>query len=171
VNLAYISAGSNIDPERNLPQAVAHVASRCRVLAVSAVYETDPVGKADQPSFLNAAMLVQTDLAAAELKSQVLQAVESELGRIRTQDKNAPRTIDLDVSLFNTDVLQVGQRRIPDPEILLYPHITKPLADLAPHYRHPITGQTLLEIAQSLPQQGLLVRSDIVLETVPQVMT
>ncbi|MGD2206447.1 MAG: 2-amino-4-hydroxy-6-hydroxymethyldihydropteridine diphosphokinase [Anaerolineae bacterium] len=168
MNQAYISLGSNIDPEHNLSKAAQRLASQCRLLAVSPVYETEPVGKTEQPTFLNAAVLVETTLTALELKSQVLQAIESELGRVRSEDKYAPRTIDLDISLFNDEVLRLGQRHIPDPEILQFPHIAQPLADLAPHYRHPMTSQTLLEIAQSLPDRGLIRRPDLILWPISQ---
>jgi dihydroneopterin aldolase/2-amino-4-hydroxy-6-hydroxymethyldihydropteridine diphosphokinase len=163
VNRAFISLGSNIAPERHLPQAVQRLAERCRLLATSPVYETKPVGKADQPHFLNAAVLVETDLSAFELKTQVLQPIEQELGRVRTADKNAPRTIDLDISLFGDQVLEVGGRHIPDPEILEFPHIARPLADLAPQQVHPEAGQTLLEIAVSVPAGGLVRRPDVIL--------
>jgi 2-amino-4-hydroxy-6-hydroxymethyldihydropteridine diphosphokinase len=166
-NRAFISLGSNIDAEHNLPEAVRRLATRCRLLAVSLVYETQPVGKTDQPNFLNAAVLVETHLTAAELKIQVLQAIEQELGRVRTRDKYAPRTIDLDISLFNDQVLEVKDRHIPDPEILQFSHIAQPLADLAPQQRHPQTGQTLLQIAQSLPSSGLVRRPDLVLWPLP----
>jgi 2-amino-4-hydroxy-6-hydroxymethyldihydropteridine diphosphokinase len=82
---------------------------------------------------------------------------------VRTEDKNAPRTIDLDIALFGDQVLDVGPRHIPDPEISKYPHIAVPLADLAPQQRHPETGQTLQEIAQGLPASGLVRRPDVVL--------
>jgi 2-amino-4-hydroxy-6-hydroxymethyldihydropteridine diphosphokinase len=160
-NHAYISLGSNIDPETNLTRAVRLLASHCRVLAVSRVYETRPVGTTDQPNFLNAAVLVETGLRPAALKAQVLAQIEARLGRVRTADKNAARTIDLDISLFNDEVLEIGGRRIPDPEILLYPHIARPLADLAHDYRHPQTGGTLEEIAQTLSVAGLVHRHDV----------
>lgn len=163
MNRVFISMGSNIDGERNLREAVQRLALRCRLLAVSPVYETAPVGRASQPIFLNAAALIETDLAAAELKANVLQVIEQELGRVRTEDKYAPRTIDLDISLFNDQVFDVGQRHIPDPEISKYPHIAVPLADLAPAQRHPETGQTLGQIARGLPPSGLVRRTDIVL--------
>ena len=163
MNRVFIALGSNINSERNMREAVSRLSSRCRLLAVSPVYETAPVGKTDQPNFLNAAVLIETDLTAAELKSDVLQVIEQELGRVRTEDKNAPRTIDLDISLFNDEVFDMGQRHTPDPEILKYPHIAVPLADLAPHQRHPETDQTLKEVAQGLPAGGLVCRGDIVL--------
>jgi 2-amino-4-hydroxy-6-hydroxymethyldihydropteridine diphosphokinase len=132
-------------------------------LAVSPVYETQPVGLTEQPNFLNAAILVETELTASDLKSRVLQAIERELGRVRIADKNAPRTIDLDISLFNNEVLELGQRRIPDPEIPKFVHIAQPLADLAPEYLHPETGHSLRDIAESLPGGDLILRPDIVL--------
>jgi 2-amino-4-hydroxy-6-hydroxymethyldihydropteridine diphosphokinase len=144
---AYLALGSNIEPEANLPRAVSLLAERCRVLAVSRVYESAPVGNAGGANFLNAAVLVETPLDAADLKAGVLRPIESQLGRVRTADKNAPRTIDLDVALFNRDVLDVGDRHVPDPDILAFGHVALPLADLDPDYRHPETGQTLAEIA------------------------
>jgi len=156
----FIALGSNINPEYNMREALRRLASRCQLLAVSPVYETAPVGKTDQPNFLNAAALIETDLTATELKTQVLQVIEQELGRVRSEDKNAPRTIDLDIALFGQQVLDVGPRHIPDPDIFKYPHIAVPLADLAPQQRHPETGQTLLEIAQSLPARGLVRRPE-----------
>jgi 2-amino-4-hydroxy-6-hydroxymethyldihydropteridine diphosphokinase len=162
MNCAFISLGSNIDSEYNMREAVRRLSLRCRLLAVSPVYETAPVGKTDQPNFLNAAALVETSLAAPELKTQVLQAIEHELGRVRTADKNAPRTIDLDISLFNDEILDIGPRHIPDPDILKFAHVAVPLADLAPELRHPETGQALGQIARNLPAKGLAHRADIV---------
>jgi dihydroneopterin aldolase/2-amino-4-hydroxy-6-hydroxymethyldihydropteridine diphosphokinase len=164
MNRVFISLGSNIEPERNLPDALRKLAVRCRVVAASPVYETTPVGtKTQQANFLNAAVLIETELSAAELKDQVLSAIERDMGRVRTEDKYAPRIIDLDISLFNNEVLDVGERHIPDPEILKLAHVARPLADLAPDYRHPETGQTLLEIATSLPDAGLAARPDLTL--------
>jgi len=163
MNRVFISLGSNIDSERNLREAVRQLSLRCQLLAVSPVYETAPVGKTDQPNFLNAAALVETGLAATELKTQVLQAIESELGRVHTADKNAPRTIDLDISMFNDEVFDVGPRHIPDPDILRFAHVAVPLADLAPDLCHPETGQALGQIARNLAAMGLARRADIVL--------
>jgi len=161
VNRVFVSLGSNIDSERNLREAVRRLAASCRLLAVSPVYETAPVGNTEQPNYLNAAALVETELTAAELKERVLQVIEGELGRVRTEDKNAPRTIDLDIALYGDAVLDLGPRHIPDPDILRYPHVAVPLADLAPRLRHPETGQTLAEIVRGLPDVGLRRRENI----------
>lgn len=158
-----ISLGSNIEPERNLPEAVRRLARHCRLLAVSRVYETEPVGKTDQANFLNAAVQLATYRTPAALKEEVLLEIEKELGRVRTADKNAPRTIDLDISLFGDHVLELAGRHIPDPDILEFSHVARPLADLAPEFRHPETGQTLAEIAENLLDDGLRRRDDVVL--------
>lgn len=161
MNQVFLALGSNIESERNLREAVRRLSIRCRLVAVSPVYETTPVGNSAGPNFLNAAVLVETGLDAPQLKEQILLVIEGELGRMRTQDKNAPRTIDLDIALYDDQILDLGPRQIPDPDILRYPHIAVPLADLVPTMRHPETGQTLLEIAQSLPASELLARPDV----------
>jgi 2-amino-4-hydroxy-6-hydroxymethyldihydropteridine diphosphokinase len=163
VNRALVALGSNIDAEHNLREAVRRLASHCRLVAVSPVYETAPVGKTDQPNFLNAAVLIETYLPAAQLKACVLGAIEQELGRVRTEDKNAPRTIDLDIAVFARRDPDSATEESWDPDILSYAHVAVPLADIAPHQRHPLTGQTLREIAQRLPAGGLVLRPDIVL--------
>ena len=162
-NRVFVAIGSNIEPERNLKEAVRLLASRCTLLAVSPVYETKPVGKTDQPDFVNAAALIETELGAKELKTQVLQAIEQSLGRVRRADKNAPRTIDLDITLFNDEVFDLGHRHIPDPDLIRYAHIAVPIADLAPLFDHPESGRTLKEIAEGLSSVDLVPRTDIAL--------
>ena len=166
-NLAYLSLGSNIEPERHLPAAVAHLTRYGCVRAVSTVWETPPVGFRDQPNFLNAAVLLETDLPAQALREEAIAAIESALGRVRTENKNAPRTIDIDIMLFNYDVLRVGRRRIPDPEVLERSFVAIPLAEIAPEYVHPETGQTLQAIAKRFDSEeaGMRPRKDIVLDS------
>jgi 2-amino-4-hydroxy-6-hydroxymethyldihydropteridine diphosphokinase len=161
---AYLSLGSNLDKEHNLPAAVGLLAAHGRVLAVSSVYETAPIGNPDDPSFFNAAVALETALQPAELKQQVLARIEQQLGRLRSADPNAPRTIDVDISLFDDAILDLGKRHIPDPEIVRFPHIAVPLADLAPDFRHPETGETLAQIADRVTAaagQPLRRRGDI----------
>ncbi len=164
MNRAYLSLGSNIDKERNMQACIRLLAQHGRLLAVSAAYETAPIGNVDDPVFLNAAVVLETPLAAADLKARVLRPLEERLGRQRSNDPNAPRPIDVDISLFNDAVFDLGKRHIPDPEILLYPHIVVPLAEIAPDYRHPETGETLAEIAQRVvaaSHQRLRRRNDV----------
>jgi 2-amino-4-hydroxy-6-hydroxymethyldihydropteridine diphosphokinase len=151
VSHVVIALGSNIAPGANLREAVQRLAARVHLIAVSPVYETKPVGKTDQPNFLNAAALIETQRGAAELKDQVLSEIEQELAR----------TIDLDITLYGDQVFDYGGRHIPDPDLLAYPHVAVPAADVAPTYRHPETGQTLYEIADGMPKDGLLRRTDL----------
>jgi 2-amino-4-hydroxy-6-hydroxymethyldihydropteridine diphosphokinase len=147
-NRAYLSLGSNIEPEVNLAAAVKLLAEQTRLKAVSSVWETLPLGPAGQPNYLNAAALVETALSAAALKEQVLKAIEQKLGRVRQGDKFGPRPIDLDIIFFNRDSLELGQRRIPDPEVLERAFVAIPLAEIDPGYIHPETGQSLADIAE-----------------------
>ena len=150
-NQIIISLGSNIDKEINLPLAVQLLAQKCRLVAVSPVYETVPVGLVNQANFFNAAVLVETELDAAQFKREVLMPIEEKLGRVRSADKNAPRTIDLDISLFNGSVTDLDKNHhIPDPDILKFPHVAVPIADIVPDMVHPETGETLSAIARRL---------------------
>jgi 2-amino-4-hydroxy-6-hydroxymethyldihydropteridine diphosphokinase len=160
----FVALGSNIEPERNLKRAVRELAERTGLVEVSPVYETAPVGKEDQANFLNAAAVIRTAHSAEALKREVLSEIEQALGRVRTEDKNAPRTIDLDIALFDYEVLEIGHRHVPDPDIAEYAHIAVPLADVAPYYVHPETGRALQEIADALPRNGMKRRPDVSLE-------
>lgn len=150
---AFISLGSNIRPQRNLYAALKLLREHCRVLAVSSAYRTPPQGDTNQPDFLNMAVKISTSLTPADFKTQVIAGIEARLGRVRDpHNKNAPRTIDLDISLWNHDVLDYGGKpwHIPEPDITRYAHVALPLAEIAPDYVHPETGQTLTEIANKL---------------------
>lgn len=152
-----ITLGSNIDPERNLARAVDQLAEHLTVRAVSLAYETAPAAGSSGPPFLNAAVWVDTELPPATLKFEVLRAIEAKLGRRRTADKNAPRTIDLDLALYGDRVIDdpTGGLVIPDPDILRWPHVALPLADLAPDFVHPVDGRTLGEIAAAVGRNGI----------------
>jgi 2-amino-4-hydroxy-6-hydroxymethyldihydropteridine diphosphokinase len=147
-NLVYLSLGSNIEPAENLRAAIEQLAAQTKLIAVSSVWETKPVGLAKQPNFLNAAAIVETSLTAEQFKQEVIGPIEQGLGRVRQADKNAPRPIDIDIMLFNRQILQLGQRHIPSPEIIERPFVAIPLAEIAPDYQHPEVGQTLAEIAR-----------------------
>jgi len=130
-------------------RATGLLASELRVMGASHVFETLPIGSAGESAFLNAALQVRCSLSPADLKLQILRPLEAKLGRERTADRNAPRTIDLDISLFGERVIedQTMGLQIPDPEILSRAHVALPLADLAPDRLHPVTGERMWEIA------------------------
>ncbi|MCA0456412.1 MAG: 2-amino-4-hydroxy-6-hydroxymethyldihydropteridine diphosphokinase [Chloroflexi bacterium] len=147
---AYISLGSNIDPVTNLRRAVELLGQRTTLRAVSHAYRTPPQGFTDQPDFLNAAVKVTTDLDILSLKHEILDWIERELKRVRDpNNKNAPRTIDLDISLWNEEAFTYGEKpwRVPDPDIPRFAHVCLPLAEIAPEYIHPTERITLSAIS------------------------
>lgn len=148
--VVYVSLGSNINPERNLRQAVKLLREHDPELIVSSVYRTLPQGFTQQADFLNMAVRLSTAFSPAEFKAQIINRIEQQLGRVRDpHNKNAPRTIDLDISLWNHDVLDYGDKpwHIPEPDITRFAHVAVPLAEIAPDYVHPETGLTLAQIA------------------------
>lgn len=150
-NRIFVLLGSNIDKERNLPAAARLLAERCQVTSFSQVYETAPVGLEEQPHFLNAAALVETELSAELFREKILAPIEQALGRVRTQDKNAPRTIDADIILCGQTIFDLdADHHIPDPDLLKFPHVAVPIAELAPDMPHPETGELLGAIAERL---------------------
>ncbi len=138
--VALISFGSNVNPERNVPEALRALAAKTRILSVSPVYETPPVGREDAPRFLNGAVRIETDLSPEALEEKVLHLIERDLGRVRTEDPNAPRTIDLDLVFY-------GDRMLRDPAA--YAFVAVPVADLEPDRVHPVGGKTLAELASA----------------------
>lgn len=165
LNQALLSLGSNIEPEKNLPAAVCKLKRYGRVRQVSTVWQSPPLGNPDQPDYLNAALWLETSLSARELKENAIAEIETRLGRVRGTDRNAPRTIDIDVMLFNHERLRIGKRIIPDPEVLERAFVAIPLAEIAPDYVHPDTGETLAQIAARFEPDasGMRRRPDLLL--------
>lgn len=169
LNRAYISLGSNIEPERHLPIAVALLAEYGNVPCISTVWESTPVGFTHQPNYLNAALILETMLSAHDLCHNAINQIEKVLGRTREAgNKDAPRQIDIDIMLFNHDILQLATRRIPDPELLSRPFVAIPLAEIDASYIHPETGQSLRDIAEALStsDSDMKKRPDVKLSTV-----
>jgi 2-amino-4-hydroxy-6-hydroxymethyldihydropteridine diphosphokinase len=161
VELAFISIGSNLDPEHHLPRAIEQLGRLGRLRGISGVYQNPAISGRVQPDYLNVAVLLEVDLSLEELRGE-LRKIEADQGRVRTGDKNAPRTIDLDLSLFGDQVLSGADYQIPDPELTRLAHLAIPLAELAPEYRHPSLDGTLRLIADRLrPGSKLVRRSDL----------
>lgn len=163
MNDVYLTVGSNIDPTYHLKQAFILLKAVCSVIEASPVYETAPVGYVEQDHFLNAAFHIQTEDDPETLKNRLL-AIEAQLGRVRDpNNKNAPRTIDLDIALWNQDIFEYGEKPwiVPDFDIVRFIHVARPLADLAPNYVHPEINELLSAIADKLPSEGLMRRNDL----------
>jgi GTP cyclohydrolase IA len=151
-----IVAGSNLDKERCLPEAIRQLRRNSDVVvrAVSACYESPSLGgPTDAPDFFNAAILATTMLDPEQLRS-TLRDIEHSLGRIRTSDPNAPRTIDLDIVYFGDLVKDFGDWSVPDPGADQQAHIAVPVADVAPRWIHPVTGMSTGEIADRVLEEG-----------------
>jgi 2-amino-4-hydroxy-6-hydroxymethyldihydropteridine diphosphokinase len=147
----FVTLGSNIEPHDNIHRAFGELSREFDVEAVSGVWESAPHGAPGTPRFLNAAVRITCDLSPRSFKAR-LRRIETRLGRRRGGDRNAPRTIDLDMALFGNLVIDdpAGGLRIPDPEVLTRAYLALPLAEVGPRVPHPETGEPLAEIATRL---------------------
>lgn len=146
---AFLAVGSNIEPERNLPRALDMLLAgdELSVIATSTVYRTAPVGHPDQPAFANGVWQIAADPGPRELKFELLREIETALGRVRTEDKYAPRPIDLDLILYGEKAIDSDGLTLPDPDIRRRAFISVPLMELAPGLRLPDTGETIESVA------------------------
>lgn len=151
---AYVGLGSNIRPREHLPAALGRLARVARVEAVSHVYRSAAVGAPGTPDFWNAAARVETALAPDALKRE-LRAIEAALGRVRGPDENAPRTIDLDVLVYE-DVVDPSLP-LPDPYVETQPFVAVPLLDVAPELAVPGSGRRLADVVAAMDTSGLRV--------------
>lgn len=162
---AYLSLGSNIEPERHLPAAVAALRRVGRVVDVSRVWESPGVGDASGPDYCNAAVCLETPLTAEELLAAdgPLRQIEAELGRVRDpHNKSAPRTIDIDLLLLGDEARTIGEHVLPDPSIRTRSFVAVPLSELAGARWPGGEGPTLAELASALSRAHSLVwRTDI----------
>lgn len=141
---AYLSLGSNLDPETHLRSGIAALRARFGELVLSPVYRTRAVGF-DGGDFLNAAAVIETDLDPHALNAW-LHALEDAHGRDRGGPRFGDRTLDIDIVLFDALVLEGGGNlRLPRPE-LKHAFVLKPLADIAPDVVVPTTGRTVAEL-------------------------
>jgi dihydroneopterin aldolase/2-amino-4-hydroxy-6-hydroxymethyldihydropteridine diphosphokinase len=144
---AYISIGSNIHPAENILQSLRLLIIQVQITNISMVYLTEATERPDQPNYYNLVIEIETVLSPFELKQEVLRQIETGLGRERTLDKSAPRTIDLDLILYADLVIESDELTIPDPQILTRPFIALPLSELAPELLVPKYNVTAKELA------------------------
>ena len=161
--IAAIALGSNLtsaygSPDANLREALARLAELGHVIAVSTFHSTEPVGYLDQPRFLNAAALLETNLTPIDLLHQLL-AIEHAMGRDRsTAPPKGPRIIDLDLLLYinnsgQPEILSTPELTLPHPALHERRFVLAPLAEIAPGLHHPTRHRAIADLLADLPHK------------------
>ncbi len=149
--IVFLSLGSNLgDRAANLRAALAQLEAAGRLLAVSALYETQPLDVPDQPWFLNCVAAMETEKTPRELLALALRT-EAAMGRLRMFEKG-PRNIDIDVVLFGDRVVDEPGLKIPHPSMHRRRFVLEPLAEIAPDARHPALEKTAQELLAELAE-------------------
>jgi len=159
----YVAVGANVAPERNILDGLGQLARRIPILAVSSFYRTPAIGRPDQEDYLNGVVALETDLEPLALK-EVLRDVERAMGRVRTDDTYAPRTLDLDILLYGSRVLNEVGLVIPDPDIAARPFLAAGLIELNPSLTLPGDNRRLAErvepsVIAALKREGAFTRA------------
>jgi 2-amino-4-hydroxy-6-hydroxymethyldihydropteridine diphosphokinase len=139
MNEAFLILGSNINPESNIPKALDFLSKSFLLDAISNTWITKSVGT-EAADFLNTAVKIRTPLDQNLLKEKCLCHIEEIMGRVRVKNKNAPRTIDIDIVIFNGTVQ--------DPNLFNMDHLILPFSELLPKLHDPTSLQTLQEISR-----------------------
>ena len=155
----WLGLGSNIDREHNIRSAVRSLETTFGKLVLSPVYESAAVGIDGAPFFFNMVVGIDVRLPLPEL-AEGLRAIETAHGRVRGDDKFAPRTLDIDLLTYGDQVLQrEGSPFLPRDEITLYAFVLRPLAEVAGDERHPLTGRCYREVWSEFDQASQPLRS------------
>lgn len=152
---AYIGLGSNLgDRSRNLQGAIDRLGKVGIITAVSSIYQTKPwMVESYQPRYLNQVIAVNTILDALQVVTELL-AIESSLGRVR-EEKNASRTLDLDLLLHGDIVLEASGVTVPHPRLHERAFVLVPLAEIAADVVHPILDRTISDLADKSDRSGI----------------
>ncbi|MHB1272828.1 MAG: 2-amino-4-hydroxy-6-hydroxymethyldihydropteridine diphosphokinase [Rhodanobacter sp.] len=147
----YLSLGSNLEPRRHLRAAIDELHARFGAIAVSPAYRNHALGF-DGADFVNLAVGLDTDLAPAALNDW-LHALEDRHGRRRDVPRYSDRTLDVDI-VFYDDLVTAGPGHLQLPrEELRHAFVLKPIADIAPHFRHPLSGLSMAELWAAFPAE------------------
>ncbi len=152
--VAYISFGSNIGNRMEYIETalgIIRANSYVQQIQVSSYYETEPVGNIDQPKFINGVAKIATVFPCKDLLS-FLQGIEGRLGRERTV-KWGPRTIDLDILLYDDVCISQPDMQVPHPEMHKRAFVLIPLCEIAPEVRHPVLKKTIRELVENIPNE------------------
>lgn len=134
--LVFIGIGSNIgNREKNIKAAIRLIKNKCRIIKMSSLYETEPVGYKEQGWFLNCALKLQTGLKPEGLLN-FFQSIEKKLGRAKAV-KNGPRTIDLDILFYGSEIMKTRRLTVPHPRLHKRLFVLEPLNEICPEFVHP----------------------------------
>jgi len=148
----YLSLGSNIEPQRHLPAAIRELRERFGALSVSPAYRGAAIGF-DGAEFVNLAVGLDTGLSPEALNN-CLHALEDRHGRRRDVPRYADRMLDIDIVFYDDQVLDgPGHLKIPRKE-LQHAFVLRPIADIAPDFRHPVSGQRMAALWTAFPAQA-----------------
>lgn len=148
----YLSLGSNLEPHRYLRAALGELRERFGALAVSPAYRSKSVGF-EGADFINLAVGLDTDLSPEALNDW-LHALEDRHGRRRDVPRFSDRTLDLDIVLYD-DLVRQGEGHLDIPrKELRHAFVLKPIADIAPQLRHPVSGRTMAELWAAFPVES-----------------
>jgi 2-amino-4-hydroxy-6-hydroxymethyldihydropteridine diphosphokinase len=139
--IAYLGVGSNLNAEENMRLACRELRDRFSVQKISTVYRSKALGF-DGDDFLNAVVCIETELSPRDLCRQI-ELIHELAGRRRRPDKFVSRTLDIDLLLCDQLVVNEPSVRLPRDDVLQHNFVLKPLAEIAPDYRHPVTGKSL----------------------------
>ena len=150
MNIVYIAFGSNIgDRGAAIEEALNLIEqNEMKIVKRSKIYETEPYGYVDQPSFLNGAVEVETNLSCRDVLERLL-SIENQIGRVR-EFKWGPRIIDLDIIFYNNEIYDEEDLKVPHPDMQSRDFVLRPLNELCPDYVHPILGKTIRELLGEL---------------------
>lgn len=140
----YISLGSNVDAETNIRAAITALKEQFGELIISTVYKNSAVGF-DGDDFLNLVVGLNTELSIPDFVDS-LHNIEAAQGRRRDLKKFSPRTLDMDLLLYDDDIFESEKIIIPRDEITKYAFVLQPLAELIPDYIHPVTKQKISDL-------------------------
>mgnify|MGYP006300489679 CR=1 FL=1 len=142
----FIAAGSNIRPEENILKALELLKQSATIKGMSTVYQTPAIGRPEQADYLNGVWEISTGLEPEELKFELLRDIEKRLGRRRSEDKYAARTMDLDILLYGQRVIDKPDMKLPDPDLCSRVFLAAALLELAPDLILPDSGKPLSEL-------------------------
>jgi len=146
----FVAVGSNLDPEENVRRALRLLDGEVGILGVSTFYRTPALGRPEDPPYVNGVVEVGDSLGPRDLKT-LLQRTEQALGRTRSDDRYAPRPMDLDLLLYGDQVSSSEGLMLPHPDIRERRFVTLPLLELAPDLTLPDSSTALRSVVGSLP--------------------